>query len=961
MIARQVPSPCSPRGLTALPPGRSRIPIPDSALVPGSNRLRAAVPDTASPFRSRAGSWNRWLSPRRALCLITLVLLARPVQGADRVQLDCTLWRMGGGVSGCGLLARYAAPGPRHVLCERTTRAGRTEDYAPLTVLTVIDPIGHTVAYADLTEQPDGQQQYDLAVPNGPAGIWRVSLQGGRTGDRITISLPPSRSWGVRGEMALGMLPGQGRSGWLWVPPGTRELQVQAIGGGAVALTGADGQALAGGVANRRGVVTYNQPPEGAVLQLIAAGPLKALAIDGVPGLLCADAATATDLAGGTVSSDGRLVEGPLQARARSWMVAALAADLDPHLTFPSSVPPDQDQALAALQLYGAYAPLSGLHAVCQSQILDPSRDDFGIIGMPGAGHDATLHGPNTDPFDALGLATLVTTTTPLNPAYGNGALTTRAELLAFYHIARLQGDDLLRESDLATTDYPMTHAFFDYLGSLSMPLALLKGHLEPTAEAIWRDAAINVGDRLADYHGYQTNQFWHVVLGHLCVYRATGEVRFRLWFERQVRQIIARPATSTSEFGQHPAGYFLENYGPDGNYDAISTTCLAEAWRSYGSLPDADPQLVRLLHDAIAKDLAFTSCHWLPQPDGSVVGPTAMVTRKVFSFADQGWPGTKLVRDRFPLAAAQFLLLPEPSPGLGIAELFPYAVNSQHWAQRALAKEVPLGDRRFTALDRGVSAAWTHAAVAAAELPVATPVPIPCLGPSGRWEVSGQIAWKQGTLYGLCFYDAPSSPNLAATCRTGGAPSALWTAATGAVLLSQHNTHFENDPLGNNGIAAPDDCTHACVFGKYDGHLWWSGRERATLSWLQPGRAWRINGAAAAKPAASVTWEYHVGGGDLELTATVALDGLDAPCLSLPFLLEDHDAKLVLTGPGSARFSAGGGAVAITWDAAPATISGALTTGIKKVTSAPVTCLRIPLLTSPEGWTRRVRFSCVP
>jgi len=346
------------------------------------------------------------------------------------------------------------------------------------------------------------------------------------------------------------------------------------------------------------------------------------------------------------------------------------------------------------------------------------------------------------------------------------------------------------------------------------------------------------------------------------------------------------------------------------------------------------------------------------------VVGPTAMVTRKVFSFADQGWPGTRLVRDEFPLAAAQFLLVSEPATGLGKAELFPYVVNTERWAERALAKEVPLGANRYHSTDdlrRGFNAPWTHAALLAAALPVATPAVIPCAGPDGRWEVPGQIAWKQGPLYGLCFYDAPSSPFLAATCRTGGAPSALWTAATGAALLSQHDTHFEDSPLGNNGISGPDDCTHSCVFGQYDGALWWSGRERATLAWLQPGRAWRISGAAAAKPAAPVAWDYRIGDGWLELTVTVALDGLTEPCLNLPFLLQAQGAALELTGPGAARFRAGGGVVTIGWDAAPATISAALKTGIPKITSAPVCCLRIPLVAGPDGWTRRVRISCAP
>ena len=881
-----------------------------------------------------------------------VLILASALYG---LEVEGGLWRMGGGVAGLGVLARYPAPGPGQVAVTRTTTPGRSGEPPPITLLKVVDPSGRTVAWSELG---DAAQRLSLTIPPGPAGIWRVSLHGGRDGDHIVLTLPGTPTWGVQGEMALAPAATNARlDGWLWIPSGTTEVLMEAIGGGVIELSQADGTRLPGVAEGVRALWRWSGLPVGTAVRIRVSAGTRALAVDGLPGLLCPDAAAAADLRGGTSEEAGRTVRGPLQARARRWMVAAVQGDLDPRLVFPTQAPERIAEPLAALQLYGAYAPLSGLRAACLAQIVDPTVDGFGSLGGRG---DATVNGPARSVFDALGLAAAVTGGAELNPAHGNQALVKRATLLAFHHLARLQGDDLIREGDIARSGYPMTHAFFVYLGSLAGPYALLRPQLDVEAEAVWRDGLIAVGDRLADHRGYQTNQMWHVALAHLTVYRATGESRFRRWFERQIRELLARPAGSNGKFGQHPAGWFLEEYGPDGNYDAISGTCLAEAWRDYRALPDADPAVSALLHDGLARNLAFSACHWLPQPDGGLVGPTAMMSRKLFSFADQGWPGTRLAREAFPLAAARWLHTRTPADGLGVAGIFPHLVNDESWARRALVELVPSGSARYPTASRGIPAAWTHEAMRAARLPVAAPEVIPCRAESGRWELPGQIAWKRDGLYGLVFWGAPGSPPPAANCRIGGAPSALWTEATGAFLLSQHNTRVEGTPPGNNGVVDEDDLTHACIFGRYRDGLWWSGREVATLAWVGGEGAFRIAGSAAAAPRAPVTWAYDFVDGGLEITAGVELAGLDAPLLNLPLLMALPGAEVVADGPAAVLFRAGTGTVRISWDGGPAAvITAALATGIATVTSAPVRCLRIPMLRDGASWTRRVL--CTP
>ena len=882
---------------------------------------------------------------------------------ADAVLGTCMLWPQGGGVSGCGMLGRYAAPGPGTMTVERDTVLGQDTGLPPITLITVTDPTGHTVAYSDVTNQLTTVGTNTIPIPAGPAGIWRFSVQGGRQGDRIVFTLPPTNSAGIRGEMALGQVGGAARHGWLWVPTGTGRVLIEAISGGSVTLSTAAGTVLPGTSAGT-GLWQFANLPGGTAIQIAINAGTNAIAIDGMPGLICPDAATATDLQGGTSTVGGGLVEGPLQARARQQMLTDLAGNLAPGLTFPTLtagvLPITPANPIAVLQLFGNYGPISGLKAAEAAQVIDPTSMFFGSLGGTA---DGTIHGPEVSQFDAIGLAAAVAADPSLNPAHGNQALTNRAALLAFHFLARLQGDDLLRAGDLAANGgYPMSTPCFTYLGSIAGPYPLLHPYLDATTDAIWRDGLIAVGDRLAGFTGYETNQWWHVVLGHLEIYRATGEPRFKTWFEREAGQMLTRPANSTSLFGQHPAGYFLENGGPDGNYDAITDTCLSQAWHEYSALPDADPTVTQMLSNAIARNLNFTSCHWLPQPDGLLVGPTSMSTRKVTSFASQGWPGSKFARDGFPLAAALWLSTPEPAAGIGIAGALPHFVNDNAWAMSALDLLVPAGDALQSTATRGIPAEWTNEAIVCANLPVATPTAFPCQSAAGTWDLPGQIAWKQGSLYGLSFYGVPGSSALVppANCRIGGGPSALWSPTTGTILLSQHNTHFEDGAaVGDNGVATLDDLTHACVYGGYQGAYWYSGHEQGTLTWITTGKEFQITGTANDAVKAPITWDYNYIGGQLDLTVIVTTNAVTAPTMNLPFPIEAAGAALALSGAGARFTTANGGVATITWDGGvTATVSNLLATGITATPTPSVRCLRIPLTGSGGTWTRHVRFT---
>ena len=94
-------------------------------------------------------------------------------------------------------------------------------------------------------------------------------------------------------------------------------------------------------------------------------------------------------------------------------------------------------------------------------------------------------------------------------------------------------------------------------------------------------------------------------------------------------------------------------------------------------------------------------------------------------------------------------------------------------------------------------------------------------------------------------------------------------------------------------------------------------------------------------------------------MSVSVTLAGLQAPRLNLPFLFQDAKAALVAPVPGIAPFKAGGGVIDVTWAGQGlGEITPSLETGIPKVPTGPVRCLRVPMVGSGDAWTQRVVFS---
>lgn len=891
------------------------------------------------------------MAMRKMVIMMAAAIVGISAGAAESLQLEATTHTLGGNVRGFGVLAEYPAGGPDQVTITRSTVPGKAvplRDFPALTgraeplpdfcLLKVSDPTGKTVAVGDLGDQSAAEKSYTVKVPAGPAGIWRFSVCNGRNNDRYRISLPSTAIWGIRGEMALGLTPSLPPSMYLYLPETTRMLIVESFGGARnVPVVAYDGKELGRPKEqNRRNFVIINQPPAGKVVTVDLKGCAgQAIAFDGAPGLLCPTPEAAMKLRGGTVKAAGLLTAGPLQARAREQAVKMTPADFDITLKFPSSVPADLSNPRLECLFYGKYGNLNSFAAAAAAQITDPASPWYGANVAPDkrdklVDWQTGLHGSVLSPFDASGLAAVAVTPGKMNPAYLKQGVINRAVISAFYHLASLQGDDLMREGDFQRNSYPMTHAFFVYDGALARPLALLRDRLDPQTRQIWAEGLMAVGDKITDFTAYESNQWSHVISGHLGTFIATGEPRFLGYFEKLMNAYLDNTYGPASKFGQHPAGFFLEEYGPDGNYDHLNMYSLVSCYYHYRELPQANKTLVEKMRRGIEKNLYFKSFYWLPQPSGEPMCPNAMNCRTNSLLCYPSYPGDYMTAPEFDLGYTRYMLTPIPAKGSFPASVFPHLTTTDEWARRLLNEMVPRGDRAYQLTN--FSGSWTADLYDAWKLPQqAKKVKLPFEAEHGVWELPGQIAWKDGSLYGLVFYDVAGSKGELKGI-TGGAPSVLWSKGTGSVFCSMRNTKL-------NKVDTPDDLTWACVYGKNpQKKLVWSGKEHGSMQWEKKGEVFAVE-ASLSQGKGSLRWQYRIMPNKLELTVILKSSDIVDPVLNLPVLVKEQGVYLQGPEKGKFHFILGKGFMRVRY---PETLAATLTPELKS-SNAPVRCLRLP------------------
>lgn len=882
--------------------------------------------------------------------VLLAVLLFGSISGsASPIRLDVNIHTMGGNVRGFGILAEYSGASPGKVVLERTTRPNARElkpDYGGFSSISsfkIYDPQGKVVQFVDLGAQQTAHARYEFVLPAGKPGVWRFSVANGLGSDRYRIEFPETPVWGVRGEMALGIRGGFPEEMYLYLPEQAELLIGMVWGADQAGFELWNGAERLGNwkQAGGRKLLTLDRFPRGKAVKVRLRNMTgAALAFDGVPGLLCPTPEAAEKLKGGQLVVSGFRVNGPIQARIRKVMAQFQPKDFEFVWSYPVLNGNKISNPMQECLLFGAYGPLHSLSGASKKQILDGSSPLFG--SNPGSGNKKRSDWRNgiysgvISPFSAVSLAGLAEVPLTLNPLYRNRAIINRALIAAFYHLVQLQGDGILREGDLRRNDYPMTHSFFVY-DNLAKTFDLLKKDLTPAQREAYHDGLIELGDKIAAYQAYESNQWAHVISGHLNTFKATGEPRFLRYFEILMDAYVNCTFGRDSKHGLHPTGFFLEEYGPDGNYDHLNMYALVSAYYRYRALPEAKPELVRQMRSGIQRNLYYKSFHWLPAAGNNrdlIFAPNAMNCRTNSLLSIPSYPGDYMAGREFNLGYTRFMMNRPVRPDVAYpASVFPHLANTDAWAMTLIRECLTKRSENTRAED--FSGAWTAELYETDQIPLkAKIVELPWQKARGMWDLPGQIAWKNGSLYGLHFY-AVDGANRKWEPRgiMSGGPLGLWTSELGFALASMRNSRL-------NAVRDSSDITWSGVYGTCpNGKIGYSGKEHSDFKWLRRGSAFEIS--AALRPVkGSLVWTYTVRENGVKIRVKLDAPELRNAFLSLPFRTE-KEVSMKIEQPGRFVYRRGNSAMTVTWPSeGKAFLSGKLETSHKDF---PVNALRIP------------------
>ncbi len=111
-------------------------------------------------------------------------------------------------INGASLLAYYdVAPKEIYVSINQLDNESSNVHFTQFRTARVIDPEGNVVCYHDFSAEENPEHAVVMKVPayTGKPGIWTVSYAGGKgTVDEVTIGVPETEYYGIRGDMFIG-------------------------------------------------------------------------------------------------------------------------------------------------------------------------------------------------------------------------------------------------------------------------------------------------------------------------------------------------------------------------------------------------------------------------------------------------------------------------------------------------------------------------------------------------------------------------------------------------------------------------------------------------------------------------------------------------------------------------------------------------------------------------------------
>ncbi len=447
---------------------------------------------------------------------------------------------------------------------------------------------------------------------NAPKGIYQIRTSGmnytvdPKAVPETLFGIMPSRC--MMNSTALN----QFQKFFFLIPEGTKQFDWVSYGSD-LKLQDASGNPIPGKkaeVSDRSGEVW-----QGSIL-LRPDNPYYRLGFNGMPVILCGDAATAKAIDGSVEkASDGTLYAHKFQVRMHDWLKSLKKSDLDVKIVDLRTLKKEFEAEPKASGLLGPWGIFSHINYQLQNQNTTPGSKDFGKVINP------------------VALAVVNSLNAPFNPYCGK--LDNR--LLASVFPALLR----MKESE-TNEDSCNNYSGGDALVYVSSAQALGEGTgsiKDKALRDLWIDGARRTADRFSMFRVSCENQSSHWPFCYTHLYHATGDKTYRRLSDDF---ILGMSTPERNPFMK--TGYQEEAYGPDATYQGLGA-CFQAAYYRMSDDPVALEGL-RAIHD-------FMNHSVVREPDGRMVGASNFSHRTAGSWINaQYGAGRTLLKGILPEAA---------------------------------------------------------------------------------------------------------------------------------------------------------------------------------------------------------------------------------------------------------------------------------------------------------------------
>ena len=448
------------------------------------------------------------------------------------------------------------------------------------------------------------EKSFDLQLKKAPAGIYQLRCATSQNSYiTVDIKTAPACSFGVAASRGM-MLPPvktQFADSYLYTPADCTKL-IFRFHGAKGELFDLKGKSLI----KMPKTKTYSVNVEpGNIYKLKAINVWRGFGINGAPGILCPDVATAKNIRGSVeFAPNGRLLYHLFQVRNWKWM-HSLKED---QLTAPSvaDLKKLKKEFLAAPgseTLVGQSGVLSHAPYLFRTQNLDPKSQDFG------------------DPRKLFYLSMLWGINAPFNPYRGNKNILNRFFLNVYAKHMKVKENGTFVEGyghysggdALSTLSTYISY----YLYGKQVPEKFRTPWLETIAPLIDRFGMDRVGCE---------NQTAHWLVDLECMYLGGGGSLYK-----KMARDFALHLCTTKYNPYLKAGYLQENYAVDATYNGLSASNVAFYY-----------MLSKDKHakDALEKVYNLFNLTIAQEPEGTPYGASAFAHRTTGSWKSRQWNG---------------------------------------------------------------------------------------------------------------------------------------------------------------------------------------------------------------------------------------------------------------------------------------------------------------------------------